>query len=123
LLIEAPMGEGKTEAALFAARHWIDRFEQPGMYLGLPTQATSNAMYERVDAWIDRLFGSVPVESLLVHGGIVRPEYYEKKKMLTYFSEEMGGQYYDEENYENGRSASNSDPKTTVHEWFLPSKR
>jgi len=46
MIVEAPMGEGKTEAALWwaaAAQSETCR----GVYLALPTQATSNAMYSR----------------------------------------------------------------------------
>lgn len=42
LLIEGPMGEGKTEAALSCASG------SRGIYLAMPTQATSNALFERL---------------------------------------------------------------------------
>lgn len=118
LLIEAPMGEGKTEAALYAASWWIATHRQPGAYLGLPTQATSNAMLGRVDRWLERLFGEAhPVESLLVHGALVHPEYYERKKRATYAWEQARGQECDE-----GDSAG-VPPPTTAHPWFMGAKR
>jgi len=46
MIVEAPMGEGKTEAALW----WAAASQSEtcrGVYLALPTQATSNAMYSR----------------------------------------------------------------------------
>ncbi len=49
LIVEAPMGEGKTEAALW----WAASSQSEtcrGVYLALPTQATSNAMYARLCA-------------------------------------------------------------------------
>ncbi len=47
LLIEAPMGEGKTEAALFAHLELQRRFGHRGLYVALPTKATGNAMFKR----------------------------------------------------------------------------
>ncbi len=117
ILIEAPMGEGKTEAALYSASHWLGQFSQPGVYLGLPTQATSNAMYERVDGWLERFFSKNTVESLLVHGGLIHPEYYTEKKAQTQRYESFGMQEF--ENDEDSQSVI----KTTAHDWFFPSKR
>lgn len=48
IVIEAPTGEGKTEAALFAADMAMCRGFARGMYIAMPTQATGNAMYSRV---------------------------------------------------------------------------
>lgn len=47
-IIEAPMGEGKTEAALYLAGLLCEKFGKKGIYMALPTAATSNQMYERV---------------------------------------------------------------------------
>ena len=48
ILIEAPMGEGKTEAAIYAAMRLADSWGKDGFYISLPTSATSNQMVERV---------------------------------------------------------------------------
>lgn len=48
LIIEAPMGEGKTEAAMFAADCLLDKGIVDKLYFGLPTMATSNAMFKRM---------------------------------------------------------------------------
>jgi len=48
MIVEAPMGSGKTEAALYATDYAICSSAVRGFYVALPTQATSNAMYSRV---------------------------------------------------------------------------
>ena len=55
LIIEAPMGEGKTEAGLYAAARLAQRWGKEGFYVALPTAATSNQMYGRVNAMLDSL--------------------------------------------------------------------
>jgi len=66
-IIEAPTGEGKTEAAL-ALAHRIARITGTDeLYYALPTMATSNQMFERLQAHLQkrlRLDASVK----LVHG-------------------------------------------------------
>lgn len=53
MLIEAPTGAGKSEAAFMAAEMLAARFGAGGAYVGLPTMATSNAMFGRVLRWVD----------------------------------------------------------------------
>ena len=48
MIVEAPMGHGKTEAALYAADMAMCRGFARGMYIAMPTQATGNAMFRRV---------------------------------------------------------------------------
>ena len=47
VIVEAPMGEGKTEAAWYLAECWQAAGGQ-GVYVALPTMATSNQMFSRV---------------------------------------------------------------------------
>lgn len=51
-IIEAPMGEGKTEAAIYLAQLWMSGQTGRGVYFALPTQATANAMHTRYDKFL-----------------------------------------------------------------------
>jgi CRISPR-associated helicase Cas3/CRISPR-associated endonuclease Cas3-HD len=74
LLIEAPMGEGKTEAALVAAEVMAALTGADGLFVGLPSKATANQMFSRVTAWLDPQPG-VPVVTL-AHSGARRHQAY-----------------------------------------------
>lgn len=66
LIVEAPMGEGKTEAALTAVEVLARRFGADGIYVGMPTQATSDPMFTRVCEWASLVESGLPVG--LLHG-------------------------------------------------------
>ena len=51
-LIEAQMGSGKTEAGLAAAYALLSTGQAAGLYFALPTQITSNRIYDRVAAFL-----------------------------------------------------------------------
>lgn len=51
-ILEAPMGVGKTEAALMAGEILASRQKQNGLAFFLPSQATTNAMFGRMMPWI-----------------------------------------------------------------------
>lgn len=71
VIIEAAMGEGKTEAALLAAEVLALRSGADGCFIALPTQATSDAMFERVTRWLENLPGRAEHARLsvrLAHG-------------------------------------------------------
>jgi len=68
VLIEASMGEGKTEAALYLADRFQHSRRAGGFYIGLPTQATSNAMWERVREFLAKRYPQDLVNLTLSHG-------------------------------------------------------
>lgn len=68
LLIESPTGSGKTEAALLAAEVLAERFGCGGVFVALPTMATSDAMFDRVHAWSQHLGATEPSTIFLAHG-------------------------------------------------------
>lgn len=53
VLLEAPMGEGKTEAGIYAALQLARQWGKCGFYVGLPTAATSNQMVGRIRALLE----------------------------------------------------------------------
>lgn len=68
MLIEAPTGAGKSEAAFLAAEVLAARFGAGGVYVGLPTMATSNAMFGRVLRWVDAWPDVADPTMWLAHG-------------------------------------------------------
>ncbi|KUN00794.1 CRISPR-associated helicase Cas3 [Streptomyces yokosukanensis] len=54
LLVTAPTGDGKTEAALYAASVLGRAAEARGLFFALPTMATADAMYPRVGDFAGR---------------------------------------------------------------------
>ncbi|WP_216326852.1 CRISPR-associated helicase Cas3' [Deinococcus aestuarii] len=69
VLVEAPMGEGKTEAAFYAHLQLQRAAGHRGMYVALPTQATGNAMYGRFAEFLKAQGRETPPDLQLAHGG------------------------------------------------------
>ena len=67
VIIEAPMGEGKTEAAIYIATRFMSCDSLNGCYVALPTAATSNQMYDRVVSFLSGYDNKLASKARLVH--------------------------------------------------------
>ena len=68
VIIEAPMGEGKTEAALKLIDTYQVSLQQEGFYFALPTQATSNQMFKRIKEFLEIRYKDDIINYVLQHG-------------------------------------------------------
>lgn len=68
VLLEYPMGGGKTEAALWLADYLACTAGQKGLYFALPTMATSNQMFGRVNSYLSERFPDTSINTMLLHG-------------------------------------------------------
>ena len=67
-IMEAPMGGGKTEAALYATYKLIEKGYHHGFYFALPTRLTSNKIHERVSAFMKKISPRKGDGAKLAHG-------------------------------------------------------
>lgn len=74
LIVEAPMGEGKTELAFLAHLRLQAANGHRGLYVALPTQATGNAMFERALTFLKSFAPDIRLDIQLVHGGAMLDE-------------------------------------------------
>jgi CRISPR-associated endonuclease/helicase Cas3 len=67
-VLEAPMGLGKTEAALYAAYKILEQGKATGIYFALPTQLTSEKIHDRMNSFLGKvLTENCRFRSLLLH--------------------------------------------------------
>ena len=113
LIIEAPMGNGKTEASLLCAEVMAAKSGAGGVAYLLPTMATSNAMFSRVEEWLktvpDSKGGSMQSMQLLHSKASLNPDY---SKLRSWGSTWMGDEA--EAYVEEG---------VIAHQWFAGKKR
>ncbi len=80
IIIEAPMGEGKTEAALYLGYYFETIKQMQGSYIALPTQATANQMFQRVKKFLSQVKKGARVNLHLLHGNAIISDEYELLK-------------------------------------------
>lgn len=74
MIVEAPMGEGKTELAFLAHLRLQARNGHRGLYVALPTQATGNAMFDRALTFLRGFAPDLRLDIQLAHGGAMLDE-------------------------------------------------
>lgn len=97
-IVEDVTGSGKTEAALLLAARLLADGRANGLYFALPTMATANAMYARLEQTYLRIFADDAHPSLvLAHG---------KRMLNEAFSASVLAPDASPEGYEDGGSAA-----------------
>lgn len=130
VIVEAAMGKGKSEAAMMIA-DWrstvpVEQGENhvgrvSGCYFALPTQATSNQMFERVNDFLTHRFGE-EIKSQLLHGhASIAAELAVRKRRDSEAKTEVNDTW-DEQ---SGRTqhGSTDEARTAAEEWFTHRKR
>lgn len=107
-VLEAQMGIGKTEAALSAAEVLASRKQEGGIFFGLPTQATSNGLFDRLYAWSSHVSDGVRNAICLAHGSAEFHEQYNRLLMESRASIANG---------------EDSEDALEVHPWFQGNKK
>ena len=103
-ILEAPMGVGKTEAALSASEVLASKFKKNGLFFGLPTQATANGIFPRVERWGISQSSDKALAIQLRHSGADLNEEFQKIK----------NRIPDDYSFDSGLQ---------VHSWFCNSKK
>lgn len=68
VIAEEVTGSGKTEAAIVLAHRWIVAGLADGLFVALPTMATADAMFRRLEGTPQRLYaGGPPASIVLTH--------------------------------------------------------
>jgi CRISPR-associated endonuclease/helicase Cas3 len=121
LLVEAPMGEGKTEAAFFAHLELQRRFGHRGLYIALPTKATGNAMFKRTLKFLQNQGTNRRLDLQLLHGGALLNDTFQDLKVSGIHDPETGGEVRAGEWFTNKKRALLSEYGVgTVDQALLP---
>lgn len=81
VLVEAPTGSGKTEAALAQAWRLLAAGQADSLVFALPTQATANAMFDRVTRFATLAFDRS--NAVLAHGRRDQHEGFERLRQIA----------------------------------------
>lgn len=66
-VIESGMGSGKTEAALALAYELMRQKKADGIYFALPTQLTSEKIYDRLNLFLKKIVDEPDPQAILIH--------------------------------------------------------
>ena len=106
IILEAPTGSGKTESAFYLADKIIQTQKNAGFYIAMPTQATSNQMFDRSVNFLKHRYPQDILNVHLVHGAALLSDLVEKIQMSAINQDSM-----------------DENANITSKEWFLPRKK
>lgn len=106
IILEAPTGSGKTESALYLADKTIQQEYKSGIYIAMPSQATSNQMFERTTKFLSRRYEEQMLNVQLVHGAALINESFSKIRIQGV-----------------GQDQQKAQGNIIGAEWFLPRKK
>lgn len=109
VILEAPTGSGKTESALYLSDQSIQKKQMAGMYIAMPTTATSNQIFSRTTKFLSDRYPDQQINTQLIHGSALFNELVHTIKIKGIAADNTGGS----ESYEN----------IYVEEWFQPKKK
>ena len=102
-ILEAPMGCGKTEAALASTELLASKIGKKGLFFGLPTQATANGIFPRIRNWAETQSAVIYHSIHLKHGSA------EQNKLFR--------------EIQRGIPEEGTDSGLIVHSWFCDNKK
>jgi len=119
VIVEAPTGEGKTEAALYLADRLASCQGQTGFYYALPTQATSNQMFGRLVRFLPTAYKGEFLNLQLLHGhAALSTEVEQLRRDAQVFLEPTGlGEKGEGDGFDGAPAA------VVTSEWFTQRKR
>lgn len=116
-ILEDVTGSGKTEAALCLAHRLMAKGAADGFYFGLPTTATSNAMFERIERFMPTLYDASFEQNtpslVLAHGS---------KNMNATFQKLLQNASADRSNTESIATIGD-EISSQCHAWFASSNK
>ena len=126
MCIEAPMGQGKTEAGLIAAEFLAQATGRTGVAFAAPTQATSNALFDRVIEWVKYQTNNVAQEQ----GGPIEPHSmflgHSKNRFNKSYEALSKADIFDESSIpgqENNRKTLRPGTSLARHSWLSGTKK
>lgn len=110
-VLEDVTGAGKTEAAMMLAHRMLQHGQAQGVYFGLPTMATSNAMYRRISGVYQQWFqpGRKP-NLVLAHGA---------SRLNADFNESLS----ENQPEDHGYAPEESTASAACNRWFADSRK
>lgn len=110
-ILEDVTGAGKTEAALTLAHRLLEKQQVNGVYFGLPTMATSNAMYARISDVYRRWFvGDSAPNLVLAHGA-------------RQLNEQFGATIVPQQARDASYGAGEGSASAICNQWFADSRK